>query len=461
MLLIKENVGIINSCKRNMQKMILVIIVGFMLFSGVNISKAAIIDEAINYEYGREYTGTINAEGIYANYYKVQVDYKSALTINVTSTGWVPYDSAALDVSLMDTNGNLIIKPVDFYFTYDKIRGIYSSNQYRVVDEGIYYIELSTGLGADIQYSMNLDISKKSSSQDTASDMLVAPGIEANDYELGETYSGTVNASGFSTEKYRIQIPTKTNLCVDITSTGWVPYNSAALEVSIFDLQNNNILVLSDSDYIYDKINGVYSVKKNIIVDAGVYYIELSTGLGADIRYTLNMSSLEETAKNTVFTEKSSHASYKILSIGSGNRTVEYIAPTNESEKIISIPKKVSLNGFTYDVVSIAPNAFKNNKAITTVVIGNNVKTIGSYAFKNCKKLTTVTIGSKATTLGKEVFRDCSKLKKINIKSQKIKLVGRNAFKGINSKATIKVSSSKTIKLLKNKGQGKNVKLSL
>ncbi|MBQ6843787.1 MAG: leucine-rich repeat protein [Agathobacter sp.] len=71
-------------------------------------------------------------------------------------------------------------------------------------------------------------------------------------------------------------------------------------------------------------------------------------------------------------------------------------------------------------------------------------------------------VPSKVTKIDKQAFYGCKKLKTITIKSTKLKTVGKNALKGINSKATIKVPKSKLSaykKLLKGKGQGSKVKI--
>lgn len=55
-----------------------------------------------------------------------------------------------------------------------------------------------------------------------------------------------------------------------------------------------------------------------------------------------------------------------------------------------------------------------------------------------------------------------TKAKTISVKSTKLKSVGKNALKGINSNAKIKVPKSKFKKykiLFNNKGQGKKVKI--
>ncbi|MCR5097986.1 MAG: leucine-rich repeat domain-containing protein [Lachnospiraceae bacterium] len=103
----------------------------------------------------------------------------------------------------------------------------------------------------------------------------------------------------------------------------------------------------------------------------------------------------------------------------------------------------VTISGKKYKVVAIADSAFKDNIKLKKVTIGANVQSIGQTAFLRCKNLKTVTIKSKKLT--------------------KNSTVGKNAFKTINKKATIKVVSSaftKTKKVLTKKaGIAKTVKI--
>ena len=68
----------------------------------------------------------------------------------------------------------------------------------------------------------------------------------------------------------------------------------------------------------------------------------------------------------------------------------------------------------------------------------------------------------RITGIENNTFRKCGKLKNITIKSKNITKVGKYAFKGIHKKAVIKVpkaSYKKYLKLFRNKGQKKTVKI--
>ena len=159
----------------------------------------------------------------------------------------------------------------------------------------------------------------------------------------------------------------------------------------------------------------------------------------------------------------------KVVAVGTGRYKVgggeaEYLKPAKKNAASVKIPAGITVNGKAYPVTKIADNAFKNNKKLTKVTIGPNIKEIGKNAFANCAKLKTVsgganveiigdsafsgckalkgfTIGAKVTRIGKKAFYKCSALRKITIKTRLLtaKTVGSSAFKGIYPAATIKV----------------------
>ncbi len=173
-------------------------------------------------------------------------------------------------------------------------------------------------------------------------------------------------------------------------------------------------------------------------------------------------------AKGGAVTDAGNQAKYIVTAVSGTKNTVEYAGPTNQKAATVTIPDVIVVNGATYHVTSIAKNAFKNNKSLKKITIGNyidkigdnafygctslasvklgkNVTAIGNKAFYNCKKLTSITIPSKVNKIGKQAFYKCSKLKKITIKTSKLtkKNVKSKAFGKIYKKPTIKVPKKK------------------
>ncbi len=142
-------------------------------------------------------------------------------------------------------------------------------------------------------------------------------------------------------------------------------------------------------------------------------------------------------AKGTKYTYK--NVTYKVTKSAAKNGTVTVSGVKSKSLKSAVIQASVKINGYTFKVTAVDKNAFKGCKKLTSVKVGANVTSIGANAFNGCKKLKTITISTK-----------------------NLKKVGSGAFKGIVKNAKIKVPSAKLKayqKLLKNKGQGKKVKI--
>ena len=184
---------------------------------------------------------------------------------------------------------------------------------------------------------------------------------------------------------------------------------------------------------------------------------------------TEEVAALGAPAVGTESTSDDGTATYKVTVSGLTNGELTYIAPTNKKSTTVIIPDTVVIDGVTYKVTAAEKNAFKNNKYIKKLIIGNNVKTIGKSAFAGCKKLKSVTIGKSVSKIGAKAFYGCKELKSINIKTKKLtaKKVGKNAFKGVGSKyykkVVAKVPSKKYVKkykkMLQSRGLSKKAKI--
>ncbi len=118
--------------------------------------------------------------------------------------------------------------------------------------------------------------------------------------------------------------------------------------------------------------------------------------------------------------------------------TVRFGKVNSKAEKV-EIPDQITINGKKYKVNAISAYAFSKNESITEVVIGSNVKTIGTKAFSGAKNL-----------------------KNIYIASSSLKKIGEDAFAGISEDATITIQADgkdfdRIVKLLNGSGISSNV----
>ena len=89
----------------------------------------------------------------------------------------------------------------------------------------------------------------------------------------------------------------------------------------------------------------------------------------------------------------------------------------------------------------IDERVFKDNKNITSVVIGEKVTTIGKSAFYNCLNLASVLISGKLVTVGEYAFYNCESLSDIII-PESVTTISRYAFCGCMKLTSIIIPES-------------------
>lgn len=258
-------------------------------------------------------------------------------------------------------------------------------------------------------------------------------------------YTGTVTKTFTITEADKPEpIVKELSKCTITISKTAYTYDGTAKEPAV-TVKDGATVLKAGTDYTV-----AYQDNKN----AGTAKAVL-TGKG-NYKGTVTKTFTITVKKNT--SHKAGAYQYKVT----GASTVSVTGLTDKKATKVKVPKTVKIGGKSFKVTAIGNNAFKKNKKITSVEIGNNVKTIGTSAFEGCTKLNKASIGTGVTQIGSSAFKNCKKLGTITIKSTKLNKVGKNALRGIKSTAKVKVPAKKLSsykKLFKNKGQGKNVKI--
>ncbi len=112
---------------------------------------------------------------------------------------------------------------------------------------------------------------------------------------------------------------------------------------------------------------------------------------------------------------------YQVILSKNDNVKVSYIKPVKKRKKVVVPDEVVLADGTKAKVVKIAANAFKKCKYITSVVIGKNVKSIGSNAFAKINKKAVIYVPKKKLTQYKKILRKRGLDKKVKIKPVKNK----------------------------------------
>lgn len=102
---------------------------------------------------------------------------------------------------------------------------------------------------------------------------------------------------------------------------------------------------------------------------------------------------------------------YKILS--TEDKTCTVVAANEKYAGDIVIPETVTYKGEEYAVTGIDNYAFRACAELRSVVIGNNVISIGDRAFSDDDLLTSVTFGENVETIGQNVFSWCQNVETI------------------------------------------------
>lgn len=93
----------------------------------------------------------------------------------------------------------------------------------------------------------------------------------------------------------------------------------------------------------------------------------------------------------------------------------------------ITINSKILDGEKTYNIVSIADEAFKQNISITSITLGPGIEKVGKYAFANCTNLVEFVVGSMLTTIDIHAFQNCVNLQSVTFNNA-IKYINNFAF---------------------------------
>ena len=195
------------------------------------------------------------------------------------------------------------------------------------------------------------------------------------------------------------------------------------------------------NNYFLDE-KGKQQVEKDKVV-ISVLPVIPDSGKDSDKNNSSTNTTQKKTlTKGTSLSDQKTGAVYEITMEG---KEVSYKKQSTKKKKIV-IPDQVTINGYTYKVTTIADNAFKNNKNITTVIIGKNIKRIGKKAFYGCKSLRNITIKTKLlkkNTVGSKAFTKAGsknyKKLKVKVPKKKLKLYKKILRKkGLSKKAKMR-----------------------
>ncbi len=174
--------------------------------------------------------------------------------------------------------------------------------------------------------------------------------------------------------------------------------------------QNQAIVVTVDA---YGNADGGHRFTR---IDDTNFYID-------DIKYTAVSGNLEVTGYNEAFFKGAANIISTLIYVG---RNMSVVSIANEAFKECKVLTSVVIPN---SVTSIDAAAFWKCTGLTSIAIPNNVTRIGSRAFEGCSALTSITIPESVTSIDAAAFRDCSNLTSITI-PESVTSIARYAFEG-------------------------------
>ena len=181
-------------------------------------------------------------------------------------------------------------------------------------------------------------------------------------------------------------------------------YGCKSMTEVISGVTANNIFAINDNVFQINDNTSPYKLYDNITV-----FVPIGTPSGSTV------SAYQEKGGWSRFTNylegKRDQATVDKMTYVylTGPKTATLISSTT-TEKNVTIPDSVKIDGVKYGVIDIGQNAFKGNTSIERLTISEKVKTIGAYAFQGCTGLKKIEFPSTLTAIGEKAFDGCKSI---------------------------------------------------
>ncbi len=215
---------------------------------------------------------------------------------------------------------------------------------------------------------------------------------------------------------------------------------SKAQAKTLFDLINNNNALTEEQKIALLKAlaEGTLTEEQKSLLIAMISKSPLSD---ADKKALLaaigGISSLSQEQQKKILEalEKGSSAEIKMNGVTyiltkTKDGTISVSIKSLDGVKDVVIPDFITVAGKTYPITEIAPGAFKGNKDVNTVTMGDNISTIGESAFEGAKNLKSIVFSEHLKEIGPKAFKDCTSLGKDVTLPASLQTIGASAFEG-------------------------------
>ena len=222
-------------------------------------------------------------------------------------------------------------------------------------------------------------------------------------------------------------------------------YNGSLQDYLNIQVYNNGVFKLTNVDF-YLKENGIYVLKKDIVIDDTITTITSNPQYQKNLAYftgdvyyknfDLNVGQLFSNIQGNLYVDFSLNNFFSVFEkIGNSIRSKKYFLKVNNEYKNVTEITNISIPN---NINNIEPYSFYE-WGLTSVEIPDSVTNIGSSAFQYCKNLTSVIISNSVISIGDSAFSGCNSLINLVIPNS-VTNIGKNSLSIGLSSNTIKAT---------------------
>lgn len=319
----------------------------------------------------------------------------------------------------------------------------------KIVAKGVGSTVITATASTGLQKRITVTVNEKPVSAEIRLALNVYYNDGAHDYYSNEVSKDVITVSGNG--QYTVTFDCEKDLSEDAKKAGVTNLNNiTAIYIKDYDvtLGTNSQSPFSVCNIMYDKIVVNDSTEltitqtspKSALKASGIFDtndpINAWDGSAVKEVETVSQKSSFSTVKNPV--KISVTFTLSDIVIGGTAASDPQETPEPEDETGEDVPQKGSTVTYKKVKYKVTKSAAKNGTAAVTGIKGKSAKSAVIP-----KKVTIDGYSFKVTEIGKNAFNGCSSLKKITIKSKTITKIGKNAFKGTDKNIVIKVPGSK------------------
>ena len=209
---------------------------------------------------------------------------------------------------------------------------------------------------------------------------------EAEDYELGENYTGKMTSSAMSTESryYRIQIMEKSHVTL-YAAMDKEPYYSC--DMDIYNAAGKIVVKNNDISYKQNAVTGLYKGQQSRTLPKGIYYLKVEGNKAVIYTFRIEAEKQIKLPKGTLKSLKSAKKGHMTVKCASAKNAIGYriqystdykfkkgvktvySATTTKTIKGLKKGKRYYVKVCPYTVYDDGTRVFGQNSYVKTVVV--------------------------------------------------------------------------------------------